>query len=123
MSTRALYGFKDRIVTFWVFVHHDGYPEGAASKFKHTLESGKVWPLPRFEANEFAAGFVTANKLAEGDVRLSHGPTTHGDIEYVYIVRQEEKVLRIQAFNNGNSTDMADMFYSGTLDGFIKEEG
>ena len=116
MSTRALYGFKDVTGTFWVYVHYDGYPEGAAEKFKKTLESGKVWPLPRFEANEFAAGFVTANKMSDGGVRLSNGPAAHGDIEYVYIVYKVVTALHVSVeYPNGGG-----FLYSGTLDGFIK---
>ena len=81
MSTRAVYGFKDEHATHWVYVHHDGYPSGAADKFSTALKSKKCWQLPRFEADEFAAGFIAANKDRPGSVRLTSGPQAHGDIE------------------------------------------
>lgn len=88
MSTRACYGFRDSHGIHHVYVHHDGYPEGAVEKFKDTLASRVIWKLPRFEADEFAAGFVAVNKTSDGSVRLTHGPEQHSDIEYYYIVYQ-----------------------------------
>lgn len=60
MSTRACYVFKDQTDTIAVYKHHDGYPSGAVQ----WIEAAKAhaWPLPRFEANDFAAAFVAANK-------------------------------------------------------------
>ena len=66
MSTRAMYQFQDspNEPTFTVYKHFDGYPEGAAGFFAGTL--GHAWPLPRFEADDFAAAFIAANKTAPG---------------------------------------------------------
>jgi hypothetical protein len=62
MSTRACYRFIDPsdtgVVT--IYKHGDGYPEGAVCWITKALEF--AWPLPRFEADEFAAAFVAANK-------------------------------------------------------------
>jgi hypothetical protein len=64
MSTRACYRFIDpdtndpEVVT--VYKHSDGYPDGAVCWISKALEH--AWPLPRFEADEFAAAFVAANK-------------------------------------------------------------
>jgi hypothetical protein len=64
MSTRACYRFIDRpgdhaeVVT--IYKHSDGYPEGAVCWITKALEF--AWPLPRFEADEFAAAFIAANK-------------------------------------------------------------
>ena len=62
MSTRALYTFRsgDGSEEHHVYVHSDGYPTGAADKIVSALEY--AWPLPRYEADEFAAAFVAANK-------------------------------------------------------------
>jgi hypothetical protein len=43
-----------------IYKHSDGYPEGAVCWITRALEF--AWPLPRFEADEFAAAFVAANK-------------------------------------------------------------
>jgi hypothetical protein len=67
MSTRACYRFIDpdtsEVAT--VYKHHDGYPEGAVCWITKALDY--AWRLPRFEADEFAAAFVAANKPSAGD--------------------------------------------------------
>ena len=66
MSTRACYRFfpengpNDWPGVVTVYRHHDGYPSGAAKAIEAALDH--AWKLPRFEPDEFAAGFVTANK-------------------------------------------------------------
>lgn len=94
MSTRAVFTFSDpdhRGRPLVVYKHHDGYPEGALAALRRTLDSGLCWPLPRFEADEFAAAFVAANKpkggggirlLGAGDWRDLAPP----DVEFVYHV-------------------------------------
>ena len=72
MSTRAVYFFEERLDDdsyYAVYKHYDGYPQGAAAH----IEDAKAyaWPLPRWEADEFAAAFVAANKNPKGgEVRL-----------------------------------------------------
>ncbi len=62
MSTRALYTFRsqDGDEEYHVYKHHDGYPMGAAAALTRALAF--AWSLPRYEADEFAAAFVAANK-------------------------------------------------------------
>ncbi len=64
MSTRACCRFIDPDLTdpevVTVYKHSDGYPDGAVCWITKALEH--AWPLPRFEADEFAAAFVAANK-------------------------------------------------------------
>ena len=72
MGTRAVYFFEDCHTDgryYGVYKHYDGYPQGAAAH----IEDAKsyAWPLPRWEADEFAAAFVAANKNPKGgEVRL-----------------------------------------------------
>jgi hypothetical protein len=74
MSTRACYRFIDpdptdpEVVT--VYKHSDGYPEGAVCWITKALEH--AWPLPRFEADEFAAAFVAANKPSAKTRRMDY---------------------------------------------------
>lgn len=86
MSTRACYTFKDLHNTFHVYKHYDGYPSGAEQWIGKALPL--AWPLPRFEADEFGAAFIVANKKAGGDCRLVHSgdikDVAPGDIEYRY---------------------------------------
>lgn len=120
MSTRAVYGFRDQHGTHHVYVHHDGYPTGAAEKFEAVLVSPHIWQLPRFEADEFAAGFICANKDSGGGVRLTHGPEQHGDTEYYYVVYQPEPgkgPLFIEAHDGGDSKSK--LMFKGPLSEFI----
>jgi len=63
MSTRALYTFTDNDASFNVYKHSDGYPTGAAAVLR-TAFALFAWPRPRFEADEAAAAFVAAGKVA-----------------------------------------------------------
>ena len=69
MGTRAIYIFEDEHEEVAVYKHYDNYPLGAVD----FIEDAKAyaWEFPRFEADEFAAAFVAANKNPKGgEVRL-----------------------------------------------------
>ena len=72
MSTRAMYTFFEDDVPederFNVYKHHDGYPSGGLDAIAFATQ--KAWELPRYEADEFAAAFVAANKNRSGGVNL-----------------------------------------------------
>lgn len=95
MSTRANYIFyADKTKLGNIYIHHDGYPEGAATYFHKAMiqDRGRVTLDGFYKAN---------NKQAEWALE------SHGDIEYLYIintmtqtitmyhegVRQESEVL------------------------------
>lgn len=61
MATRAVYVFVDDDNPDGVIVykHHDGYVAGALHHIVSALPF--AWPLPRFDACDFAAAFVAAN--------------------------------------------------------------
>jgi len=99
MSTRATYEFKDNHCSHFVYVHHDGYPSGAAEKIKNAIPL--AWKLPRFEADEFAASFVAANKDEEGGVRLTSGHDVHGDTEYMYVITANGDDLLVEILGGG----------------------
>lgn len=62
MSTRAVYTFHDERGRYHVYKHSDGYPEGMGACYAINAALTFAWPLPRFEADEFAAAFIAANK-------------------------------------------------------------
>ena len=66
MSTRACYSFFDSEANggevYHVYKHSDGYPEGSGGLDAIRKATQLAWTLPRFEADEFAAAFVAANK-------------------------------------------------------------
>lgn len=98
MSTRSVFTFKSTGDVCHVYQHHDGYPSGAHDSIAETLTSGKAWPLPRFEACEFAAAFIAANKECGGGFCITKGPKSHGDLAYRYEVSCKAGTLRIRAF-------------------------
>jgi hypothetical protein len=79
MSTRATYRFEKRLrahgpshPALTLYIHHDGYPSGAAAYF---------WAAHHFETRGcFAEAFIRANDRAE----LTDSHQVHGDTEYRY---------------------------------------
>jgi hypothetical protein len=116
MSTRATYTFKDGRESFSVYVHHDGYPTGAADKLRATLESDKIWELPRFEVDEFAAGFIAVNKTQGGSVRLLKKPSSVGDAAYRYTIRNTTKGLQVKVESGWEGETL----WTGSLADFIE---
>lgn len=75
--------------TYTVYKHWDGYPSGVQSMIEDALKI--AWPLPRFEADEFAASFVAANKTSSGDVRLVNPDEANKmHFDFVYVIRHME---------------------------------
>ena len=107
MSTRACYTFRDGDEEYHVYKHHDGYPTGAAEFIIAALKY--AWELPRFEADEFAAAFVAANKhgargvvpqgggvrlMKTGDIRQ----VAPWDIEYRYEIEPKGQSLQVKGY-------------------------
>jgi hypothetical protein len=76
MGTRSMYTFIGDKRGRWLEQHHvykhfDGYPlhgdSGAVIWIKAALDY--AWPLPRYEADDFAAAFVAANKRSGEAIR------------------------------------------------------
>lgn len=85
MGTRAVLIFTDiEGDEFAVYKHWDGNPRNIA----RLLDEARLyaWPVPRFEADEFAAAFVAAAKKGEGDVRLMHDANADVGQQYTYTV-------------------------------------
>ena len=99
MGTRACYTFSDDRGDVHVYKHYDGYPyyayQGGEAGGLIWINDAKdfAWGLPRFEADEFAASFVAANKdsgeHSGGGVRLinkKHPWEFSSDSDYWYKV-------------------------------------
>lgn len=160
MSTRGVFVFADAVTAtvrdkqaYCVYVHHDTYPEGGATYLAACLQGGWTWPLPRYEADEFAAGFVASikgNRLAAwkargepcdplpytpaaGGVYLSKRWDAVGNIEWAYLVRPADE--RCQSLHltlcpvDWASETLADGLalgapeYCGPLADFLAEHG
>jgi len=86
MGTKAAIKFTDEHgAQAIVYTQYDGDPRGIQQKLQAAIKSGLVWPLPRFEADEFAAGFIAANKKYSGGIRML---STMSDLwcDFMYIV-------------------------------------
>jgi hypothetical protein len=119
MGTRAVYTFIDQDERHSVFKHWDGYPCWACRFIANALPL--AWPLPRFEADEFAAAFVAANKNEAGNVRLTSGPDAYGNLEYAYEVRcQGERlhlcILKVSYAGPGGRTAEYRPLFEGSLE-------
>ena len=108
MSTRAIYTFYDSDDEIHVYKHHDGYPYTGGLHNGEAFDGGGLvwikdakgfaWDLPRFEADEFAASFVKANKSVGGGVRLigNQQPWEYAsDCEYWYKITSEGEDVRV----------------------------
>jgi hypothetical protein len=121
MGTRAVYTFNDSDREFHVYKHWDGCPAGAVEFIKNAL--AYAWPLPRFDAAEFAAAFVAANKQKGddkrqgGDVYLTDHYETHGDLSYRYVISLKDENLHVVAYSMG---DRSKKIFEGTLEQFAE---
>lgn len=84
MSTRANYVFYDgRIKIGNIYIHHDGYPEGAATYFhKAMIQDG---------------GRVTLNGFYKANVdKAEWSMENHGDIEYLYKINVQTQKVKVK---------------------------
>ena len=122
MGTRAVYTFKDENDSFSVYKHYDGYPEGqgGGTGAYGFIEAAKdfAWELPRFDASEFAAAFIAANKnKAGGDVYMTEGPQSHCDLSYRYEITRDGKNLIVKTYKAGDwdGSDKQNYTYEGEV--------
>jgi len=57
-----------------------------------------AWPFPRFEADEFAAAFVAANKTREGDCRVVSDTSKDWYVDYKYRIGFAHGGLVVEIF-------------------------
>lgn len=123
MSTRAVITFKDEHDEFSVYKHHDGYPDGVMPAI--TAAKELAWDLPRFEACDFAAAFIAANKRKRGGgIYCTTGPDAHGDLAYHYVVtaRGVSLVVEIHDHRGGPASTTTIRWVEHDL-GYVVEEG
>lgn len=101
MSTRSVITVKDNNDTFHVYRHCYGYPRGEHGVLATLAQALPfAWPLPRFEASDFAAAIVRAWKQpGGGNVYFTESFKVHGDLAYRYEVRQRpDHTLEVRTF-------------------------
>jgi len=103
MSTRATYQIND----ITLYIHHDGYPEGAAHYFRLALAYKEKIPRGLAEA------FIAVNDRAEITPCHDH----HGDTEYRYTVNDKGITVERRRLSN----DTWHPTYTGTLADFVEK--
>ncbi len=99
MGTRAVITFKSMTESFAVYVHTDGVPENIIP----ALQSAKqyAWPLPRFEAEDFAAAFIAAHKPpCGGAIYCTTCAADHDNLAFHYVVTADGASLFVEAHDH-----------------------
>lgn len=100
MSTRATYEFKpanEWSETVTMYIHCDGYPEGAASYFYKMLALASRKDSKYAWKSEIAGGLAEAFMIANPSQAKFHpGRDTQDDTEFHYIIDPRGKSLEIQ---------------------------
>ena len=115
MSTRATYLFTNNSMAaedVCVYIHHDGYPMGAAGYFRKALSMAKSHRRPILEA------FIAANMGAQ----ITRNHEVHGDTEYRYTIDRKDVRVdeRISSFTEQDGFQSYwKTIYSGSIDEFI----
>ncbi len=115
MSTNALIEFYeiDSDRSFYVYQHWDGNPNGVAHALADALPY--AWPLPRFEADDFAAAFVAGNKPKKGGhIRMSNG-NNFRHFTYRVTFKNSDLWVRVE-----NGDDKLDILFEGSFQEFCQ---
>jgi hypothetical protein len=98
MGTRAVFTFKDKHESFSVYQHYDSYPEYALEAIKDAKDY--AWHLPRFEASDFSAAFIAANKKpGGGNIYLTDTHENHSDLEYRYEIEGNDNKIFVKVYH------------------------
>ena len=118
MSTRATY----KINTMTLYVHHDGYPEGAAEKFHdmiheatRNLYHGEEKAIHRTANGGYLENFIRGNANAE----FTGSHDDHGDTEYQYTLKGRELSAYVVNLDNRKTR----CFFQGDVSEFINRYG
>ena len=108
MATRATYSFKSQYgAKTTIYIHFDGYPQGAALYFNQMLTSPSKGDL--------ATQFIRANASAE----ITKSEDSHGDTEFHYEIEGDGPDAILTAYEMPYPDREKKCFYTGKLYEFI----
>jgi hypothetical protein len=100
MSTRATFEFKHKNYRAVVQLSSDGYPSGASIAISKALLL--AWKIPRFDAGEFAAALVAANKTGPGGAYIVKRWQDVPSAEFHYVITLKDDRLNVAASSIAN---------------------
>jgi hypothetical protein len=113
MSTRATYKFYGKPPYLTLYIHHDGYPKGAAQYVQNWMGNDR-----ENSSHLTVEKFIRANEKAE--ITQSH--ESHADTEYRYDFIQDGKVWKVLVEERKwIEDDDFEGIWAGTLDEFVTE--
>lgn len=117
MATRAFYLFRERRTSTCLYLHWDGYPEGAASYFHNFVN----YEGPHSPNANAATRFILANpRMAE----IVDSLDSVGGIEYQYILDTRDDGLFITAIHvslDSSLNTTKRTIFDGSLADFIAQ--
>ena len=122
MSTRATYQIQTvlrgvyprlSVRTSTVYIHHDGYPSGAAHYLRNGIDLARITERPLLEC------FIWANARAE----MTDSHECHGDTDYRYSLYAKEGVWWVTASKRDFRDDSYNPIFDGPVDRFIAKHG
>lgn len=111
MSTRATYTIKEEKKTTHLYIHYDGYPEGAAEYFKQLVNVEN-------KRGGIVCQFIRAIDLSE----FTNNPDNHGDTEYHYELEAKSYMLKAYKIYRNWEDDQKttkNCFFYGNLAEFL----
>tara|TARA_R110000822_G_scaffold266119_1_gene389961 strand:+ start:187 stop:564 length:378 start_codon:yes stop_codon:yes gene_type:complete len=117
MSTRATYLFSNTSMAgedVCIYIHHDGYPSGAAQYLSNAKHRSSRDRRPLLES------FIAANKGAQ----ITHSHQAHGDTDYRYYTNGKYLTAhqRIISLQDDGFSSYWKVIFSESLDNFILEQ-
>ena len=119
MATRATYTFKSSSGDRHIYIHWDGYPEGAARYFKNMMD---LRAEQRKSLSDLRGGlteqFIRANRGAE----FTKHWEVHGDTEWHYEITGSLEAVSLKVFklswdDVGDRRGVA--FFQGSMDDYL----
>ena len=113
MSTRATYQIKTDLNHSTIYIHHDGYPSGAARYMRNAIDLMRITNRPLFPS------FIWANEKAE----MTESHECHGDTEYRYSLYGKEGAWWVTAYERDFRDDSYNPIFDGRVERFIDKHG
>jgi hypothetical protein len=128
MSTRATYEFSNSdkfIPTITYYIHHDGYPEGAAWYFANMLECSQAKNEEYSFRSKYSGGLCESFLHGNNNAEFTESHKAHGDTEYRYNVDNKGNLIALKKIYKDESVGAYatswTQFFVGTVEKFVED--